>query len=71
MRQITVSKEIETVIKLETLTRVVDIDIITSRSAFEQWVKSTDFVIEVLKPEITYQIGIPEIAYGIKGKIKN
>lgn len=70
LRQITVSKEIEKVIKLETLTRVVDIDIITSRSAFEQWVKSTDFVIEVLKPEITYQIGIPEIAYGIKGKIQ-
>lgn len=69
LNQITVSKEIDTVIKLENLTRNTDCNIISSKTAYEQWVPIKQYKIKKLKEEITYQVGITEVAYGIKHKI--
>jgi len=71
LNQITVSKDIETVIKLESLTRFCGFNIISTRSAYEQWVPANYYDVKPLKEEITYQVGIKEMAYGILEKIQD
>ena len=71
LNQITVSKDIETVIKLESLTRFCGFNIISTRSAYEQWVPANYYDVKPLKEEITYQAGIKEMAYGILEKIQD
>lgn len=71
LNQITVSKDIETVIKLESLTRCCGFNIISTRSAYEQWVPANYYDVKPLKEEITYQVGIKEMAYGILEKIQD
>lgn len=68
LNQITVSKDIKTVMKLESITRFCNYDIIASRSAYEQWVPANCYTVKPLKEETTYQIGIKETAYAIIGK---
>ena len=71
LNQITVSKDIETVMKLESLTRFCGFNIISTRSAYEQWVPANYYDVKPLKEEITYQAGIKEMAYGILEKIQD
>jgi len=71
LNQITVSKDIETVIKLESLTRICNSNIVASRSAFERWVPNNKYVTELLHEEITFQQEILENAYAIKSRITN
>lgn len=71
LNQITVSKDIKTVIKLESLTRICNSNIVASRSAFERWVPNNKYVTELLHEEITFQQEILENAYAIKSRITN
>ena len=65
LNQISVSKEIETVIKIQKLTRILDANIITSMTAFEHWVPKDSFKSKLYNEEITYQAGIPEMVFSI------
>lgn len=65
LNQISVSKEIETVIKIQKLTRILDANIIASMTAFEHWVPKDSFKSKLYNEEITYQAGIPEMVFSI------
>ena len=69
LNQITVSKDIETVMKLESITRVCNFNIIASRSAYEHWVPANCYNVKPLKEEVAFQAGIKELAFAIINKI--
>ena len=69
LNQISVSKDIETVMKLESITRVCNFNIIASRSAYEHWVPANCYNIKPLKEEVAFQAGIKELAFAIINKI--
>lgn len=69
LNQITVSKDIETVMKLESITRVCNFNIIASRSAYEHWVPANCYNVKPLKEEVAFQAGIKELAFAIINKL--
>ena len=68
LNQITVSKDIEVVMKLETLTRFCNYNIVSTRTAYEHWITNNQYNAELLQEDLTFQIGITEPAYGISLK---
>ena len=66
LTQVTVSKDLQIVIDLESITRICKSNIVASRSACERWLEKGKFKAKKLSEDITFQKGISEIAFEIK-----
>jgi hypothetical protein len=51
--------------KLETLTRFCNYNIVATRTAYEHWISNNQYSAELLPEDLTFQLGITEPAYGL------